>query len=102
MATAPEEQGVSRLDSREDAVRYLESLGIQAAVCDWVLGKTVQVYFGGRVDMGGIQGWKKSLCIYPQGSRWAIVRFDVPGNAPHAEYGSLEDAIHATVKLVAS
>jgi hypothetical protein len=96
------------INTREEAVQYLKSLGYTAKTRDWVLGKTIAVPIGKKsliwekTETNEKQyGWQGMLYLYPlESGEWAINDSRDLRNDRDKKYKSLQEAIMVAEKIV--
>jgi hypothetical protein len=69
------------LETREDAVAFLQAAGFHAFVGDWVMGKTIGVA-SHAVTSHGIEVWERMVYIAPEQGGWVLHNLRRPGLAP--------------------
>jgi hypothetical protein len=62
------------IETRDDAVRWLEEQGFPASKRDWSFGETV-IVAAGKTVVSGIVTLQLPLCIHQKAGAWAISDF---------------------------
>ena len=85
------------IESKTDAIKYLNQHGYRAKERDWVLGQTIVVPIGQQeetqIGNQALIAAEGMLCIYPSGDKWAINDFNNMGEEEDKIYESLQDAV---------
>ena len=88
----------SNIETRDDAIRWLEERGLAGTKRDWCYGETV-IAASSVVVKSGIRIYPESVCIHPHNGAWAISNFS---NHPVeiVSCGSLQDATYKAAAML--
>jgi hypothetical protein len=93
------------MNTRSEAIQYLQSHGYKASKRDWSLGKTIRILAGEtqQIQMGedpeevvDVEIWSDQIWLYPDGKGWAIYYKD------RLKFSSLSEAVLAAIEIAAA
>jgi hypothetical protein len=86
------------MQSREDAILWLQTLGFFAAKIDWIIGESIWVATD-QIHDYSFRAFRHAVYIHRQANQWCLTDFS-NGMTETKNCGTLEQAAHEAVRVL--
>ncbi|PSB42968.1 hypothetical protein [Chamaesiphon polymorphus] len=94
------------MNTRSEAVQYLQEHGYEAFERDWAMGKTIGIPTGKKrytkIGDGFLEGWDGIMWVYPIEEGWAVDDGWTDDDIDHKKFSSLNEAVLAAREIAAA